>query len=440
MKKGPPLAALVLLNAVLVYVAQTPSPAFQYDALQYWQAANLWLDWQDAYIDGGLNVRGVLTCLVFVPAAALARLLGGAPTDAGAAVLLQNAVVIAITGALLIPALLSRFVAVRWPHILMTSALTTTAFWGFAPYPLMDLPAACLMGVGVLLLSAKRWPAVMLGGAALGIAFNLRPAYLVAAALCLLVFAVVSPRRSWIPSLGAVLGVVPQLAYGAIRGDTVGILPPQAGLVSAIQFNYAAYGVRYDTVTYAPIDPRQWYCHPAMASVADGHLPTGGRDLMGLFLANLSTAVPFSLQKVAAALQWSINTPYAAEEAGWTWHGVLVACVTTVGLVVLVGAIRRGRPDVPVPALAVAAALGSVVTLVASAPELRFAALLVLFGILGCAAVAAGAVPDKLRSRSGALLVGSALAVTLSVLALGAAGTSHPADPGDVNAPICEST
>ena len=244
----------------------------------------------------------------------------------------MNALVLALMGAVLIPALVSRVTELRIRHVVTSGALTTGLLSGFAPYPSMDLVSGGLILLGILLLDLRRpwWNA--LGGVLLGAAVNLRPAHVAAAVAMVVVYAVLRRWRVVMVVAGVAVGLVPQVLYNAHRGLPLSAVPRDARLISEIQLLYSGYGVRSDTVAYLDQDPvsgtatRRW---PAPWAI----IPTSTSDLLKVFVQNIPTSAGFALEKLVGTLQWSWQTPYAGPGTpGWTVLGVLTLLVSMVGL------------------------------------------------------------------------------------------------------------
>lgn len=438
----PPVMAICALGSVVaVLLFRDPAPIFLYDAAVYWSEAQAIVNGDVGYAVGGLDARGVLTALVYLPASLLASLFGAA-TAASWAVLVQNAIIIGLAGSVVVPLLVRRIVSIGPAHVAVSSVLTVLMFSGFAPYPLVDLAAIFLILLALLLLSSARSGSLVIGGLALAGAVNLRPAYLVPALLILVVFIVCNWRRAPLPIVGAVGVLATQSVYSWARAGTFSLWPPDVSTVSAIQLNYAAYGVRYDTVAYsASVDPRQWYCSPEMAGAVAGDLPTSTGDLLLTYVQNLPTSVAFAAEKLAATLQWSWATPYATSfQESLRFLGFVAVALTCVGLMVLTHLLMTSkRREFLTPAMLVAVAVGSVVTIIGSSPEARFAAPLVAAGLVGSVAGLA-----KLThwpgTRTGVTWICSILVVTVVTVVVGVMGMSHPAPDGDVTAEICQTT
>jgi hypothetical protein len=431
------MGVTALASFVIVLLIRDPAPAFLYDAGTYWRDNQLVLGQHDPWMASSLRARGVLTAFAYLPAAAATNWLGiGSATS----VLVMNALVIALLGAGLIPALVSRVTDLRIRHLAASGVLTTALLSGFAPYPLMDLVSVGLLLLGILLLDLKRPLWNVLGGALLAVAVNLRTAHIACVVVMVVLYAALRRWRVISVVAGVVVGCLPQALYNAHWGFTPSALPPLTRVISETQFRYAGYGVRYDTLAYADQDPRQWFCHPAMARGLDGDLPTGTAELLKAFVQNLPASAGFALEKVVGTLQWVWETPYAGPGTpGWTVLGVLTLLVCVVGLAGLLVSrrlVEPRRPSTVVVAMLVAMVAGTVVTLVGSAPETRFALPIVAAGIVGTTLLATARMPEP--GRRHLVLFGVAVGVSAAVLLpIGIAATSHPLEPGDMTTADC---
>ena len=194
-----------------------------YDAYNYWQAAVDVVHGTSPFRDGLLDLRGVWTAVLYVPAAAVSRVAGA--NSAAFAILVENAILLAILGAVLVP----RVVGIWRPVTPLAVYLSAGGVWlllaRFAPYTLTDVWAVALIFGAVVLLahpSAMRLAAAGLCGA---IAVNVRPAYLVTVAL-LAVLLLVWRRWRAISFIGAaVLGLLPQSIINIARGYSWQPLP-----------------------------------------------------------------------------------------------------------------------------------------------------------------------------------------------------------------------
>ena len=433
------MAAFALASMVALVVLRDPAPVFVYDAAQYWNGAQAIAQGTDEYTLGGLSIRGILTSLVYLPAYALAQVLGGSVVAGAWAVMAQNAFFIGLLGAVVIPLLLRRVVTIGPAHVGISTALTALLLSRFVPYPLMDVPAVLCLALAVLLLCERRWWTALAGGALLAAAVNLRPAYLLPVVLVLVVVLVTRWQRTPFVALGGAAVLAVQAVYGRARVGVTSLLPPDAETVTAIQLNYAAYGVRYDTIPFTAEDPRLWHCSPGMAEAVSGQpLPTTTGGLLGAMVEHLPTSALFAVDKVTASLHWSAGTPYALPgEQALRPMGWLVLVASCAGFVALV-ALLRGRGDRTAPLALVAVVLGVAVTLVGSAPEARFALPIVVVGIAGVvAAVARWWGPGVTWSRP--LVVGVVCAVVLTglVAGLGWRALQHDVPRGDLTVEAC---
>jgi hypothetical protein len=424
--------------AALALLATRP-PAFVYDASMYWAGATAVVEGQHVYVNGGLDFRGVFTSVVYVPAYFVSQVAGGGPVADGWAVAGQNALLVALLGAVVIPLLLRRVVTLRARHVTMSSALTGLVLSGFVPYPLMDLSAMIAIVLAILLLTERRWWAVLAGGVLLALAMNLRPAYAVPAVLVLLVVAMTDWRRSPLAVVGGAAVLATQYVYGAAQSGISSVMPPTTRLVTQIQFNYSPYVVRYDTVPFTAEDPRLWHCSPAMAETLGDRVITSSGDLLGFFVDSLPGSALLAVQKVAASLHWNAATPYGQDGQGALRPlGVLVIALTAAGLVALVPLLRRSPGGRAPVAACIALALGSMVTLVGSTPEARFALPLVAAGLVGTvAAVARWWHRDVVSTRG--FWVAAACAAVLAVLVAGVGWQALQQDStrGEMTADTC---
>lgn len=428
-----PSMTVTVVAGVLVFLATvTQAPArFVWDAAEYWAGSVSLTHGGETYLAGGLALRGVFTPVLYLPAALTARGLGD--SSGGVAVLVENSLLISLVGVLLLPLLLRAWVPVTSVMVWVCAGLTWLVVGRFAPYPLTDLWAAALMLAAVVALQRRRVTGLMGAGLLAGIAFNIRPAYLVPA---LLVLALVLVRRRlaglWFAA-GVAVALLPQSILNLTHGT--GWKPWPVGIQSLAQLQayYASYIVRYDTAEYGLVRaPKQFFCSPEMARAVGDHPPFSSGALVGSYLHNLSQSLVFMAEKAAAVLHWPLSVPYYVP----TWSGeqlfaVLVTTVAVVGVASLLQA--QSTSGFRSASLAVGAALlvwlGSLATIVTSAPETRFAIPLVLLGIAGCAALAGRRVSERWAA-------GAVIAVVV-VFAIGAAGLSHPAAPGVATPSTC---
>lgn len=433
------MAACLLASWVASVLLRDPAPAFVYDASQYWGGAQAIVRGADEFTLGGLATRGVFTSVVYLPAFVLAHVAGGSAAAAGWAVLLQNGFMVALLGAVIIPLMLRRAATIGPLHVGVSTLLTSLVLSRFLPYPLMDLPAAVCIALAVLLLCETRWWTSLLGGAFLALAVNLRPAYAVPAVLVILVVVAARWRRGPVAVIGAVPVVLAQVLYGRANAGVTSLWPPGTETVTAIQLNYAAYVVRYDTVPFTAEDPRLWHCSPGMATTVGDRLPASTGELFGLLVRTLPDSALFAVEKVTASLHWSSATPYAHPgEQALRPLGLLVILATCAGVVSLVALLRSRPADRTAPLALLALVLGVTVTLVGATPEARFSLPLVVAGLAGVvAAMARWWRQGTAWARP--TLIGVACAAALSgvVAVSGWQALQHDAPRGELTAQVC---
>jgi hypothetical protein len=430
-----PAALLAAGMLFLATVAQHPQPAFYWDAAGYWSGSQSLFDGSSPYVEGVLRLRGVLTPAVYAPAAWIDTLFEG---SGGLAVLIENSLIVALLGALLLPRL-ARLAGARGAWLpWLCSALVWLVTARFAPYPLMDLPTAALF-LGAVVLAVRRplW-SVTLAGLCVGAAVNLRPAYLAPAVVLLAATLVFQRFRAAAFVGGLMLGLLPQVWLNLSRNDGLSFVPPDTDKIAGLQSSLSAYVVRYDTIIIGG-PPSQLYCDGGMARAVVRHPVSSMSDFALAMVTNPSESVVFLLKKLSATLAWGSYTPYAAPAAIDDSNLILpLAAMTVGGLAVLLLLIRRplatGTRRHPV--LYAALALSICVSVMAAAAETRFALPLVLLGIVGCACG-----PAVLRDLDRRLVLRWTAATAVGVLLVAVfatRGLSEPMAPGTVgNARNC---
>ena len=425
-------ATLSVIACVVLFLGTvTQSPArFVYDAANYWAGAVSLAHGRDAYVDGLMSLRGVLSSVLYLPAALATR--GFGASAGGLAVLVENSLLVSLIGVVLLPQLLRAWGPVTPWMMWVCAGLTWLVVGRFAPYPLTDIWAAALVLVALVALRRQSGIGLLGAGLLAGIAFNIRPAYLVP---LLLVLAVVLLRTKfaglWFGA-GVVLALVPQLIVNLKHGAGWKLWPPDMLALTQLQAYNASFVVRYDTAYVPARDPQQFFCNPAMAQAVGVHPPTSTVGLGDLYLHNLPQSIVFVAEKAAAALHWPLSAPYFAPTgAGDLMFALLVTTVSVLGVVSLLHTqSRSGFRSVPVAVCAALALwLGSVITIVTPSPETRFALPLVLLGIAGCASLVGG-------RMSGRWTAGAVIGVVV-VFAIGMLGLSHPAAPGPASPSYC---
>jgi hypothetical protein len=348
------------------------------------------------------------------------------------AVLVENSLLISFVGVLLLPWLLRSWVPVTVRTVWACAGLTWLLLGRFALAPMVDLWAAVLMIATVVLLRRRTAVKLMAAGLFAGMAFNVRPAYLLPLVLTLAVV-LLSQRLAglWFAA-GTVIALMPQSLVNLTHGGNWLPLPPNLFMLTQLQAVNASYVVRYDTVRLPDRIPSQVFCSPDMAAVVDGHPPESTLALASLYLHNLPQSILFIAQKAAGSLHWPLSAPWfeptgAADQV----FALLVTTVTVLGAAALVKAqSRSGFRSVHVAVLAGAAIWwGSLITIITPSPETRFALPLVMFGIAGCALL--------VTRRPSRRWVAGSLTAVLVIFAVATLGLSHPAAPGPARVLKC---
>jgi hypothetical protein len=415
---------------VLVVVAvclQAPATAFSYDAGHYWGGATALLDGGSVFDRGLLTVRGVLTSFLYLPAATVARVAG--PSAAGSAVLVQNAVLVAVIGAVLLPRVVGIWRTTTPAVVWVCAVASALLLRGLAPFPLTDLWAAALLLAAVVGLDGSGRVRFLVAGCLAGVAFNVRPAVLIP--LGLVGVAVLVARRwsgLWFAA-GGVLALLPQFALNRWRGTTWFPWPEATAALTQVQAKTAAFVVRYDTVTSGQVaDARLFFCSPRMAHALHGVAPGSTRELALAYLSHPIEASIVSVQKVGAALHWPLSTPYFSPAPGA--DGLVALLVTAVAVVgaagILRATFRHGWLALSLPQAGLLLAwAGSLLTLTTSATETRFALPLILVGIAGCGLLADRG-PALPRTRGGRIWLAATVVAVAAVFGAGAWGLQHP--------------
>ena len=416
----------------LVFVIATlgrGTGGFYHDALNYWKSTPL--QSPEELPDWYGTLRGVWTTIVYLPASLAANAIGQSSGEG--LVLLQNAVCLGAVAAFLLPAVLQHLRVVRTSTIALAAALFWILTSGFAPYPLVD--AYAMIGVFLAVhLAVPTDPrsrlatvARLLGfGATLGVIVNLRPAYLITAA-ALVVVSTFWNRigTAWVIA-GGFAALLPQAIYNYVQLDAWSFTPTETRTLAALQAGLASYVVRYDTVIDSA-HPMLTQCSPDMVAAMAGSLPGGTVQLLMTFAVNLPQSALFAIEKLGGSVHWPFAAPYGNStpflDDIWAWA---VTAITAIGIVALFFYrvdLRRSLAASGRRAwlLLMVVAGGTVVTIVGSQTETRFALPLAVVGVLGCGLIGAS---RELGLRPARIWV-VGVVVTACLLALASIGLSH---------------
>lgn len=427
---------IVIFVALFIAVFARQAGFFQFDAQHYWDATRSLVGVGTTPI-GFWELRGVLSAVVFLPAAALSTLLS--PGHETLPVLAQNAAVIAAVGAFLLPWIIKEWAIPTLQVRVVAAGLLWFTTAHFAPFALVDLYPAFALIATIPLLNRTRWWSLAGAGALIGASLNLRPAYAIVAVLLL---AVALFRHRWLGLFviaGVAVAIVPQIVLNLAMNGVASPVPIGSGDLAQLQAGYASYTVRYDTIFGDP-NPRQFYCSPSMALALESTPITSLGALASAMIMTLPGSALFALQKIGASVFWPLNTPYSTPTPGVDFIiGILVTVLTVVGIAAISRATVKkhgdtNRRDIGSFLTLMAIVVGTLVAIVASASEARFALAAVLIGVLGMATLVA---PPETRQRSGVRWMAITGAVLVAVLALGMSGLDHPAPRGEATIGTC---
>lgn len=425
-----------------IVVSRGPADHFVYDAMVYWISSLALVSGDDVFSLGGLVLRGAVTPAIYAPAAIATSVIGD--HAAAPAVLVQNATLIAVLGAVVIPALVRNFARMSQFGVYVSAVLTAVVLRGFGPYPLVDLWAVAFVLLALLAVGRiPKWYSFVVAGLLLGLAFNIRPAYLVPVILIVFVWIFYHRARAlWVLPAG-VLALLPQVVVNAVNTGSKVPWPVNSFVITEVQAKYAAFVVRYDTLGYVPdTQVPLFYCSPGMANRFIEGTPANNLELLGAYLKHFPGSLKFVAEKISASLIWTSQTPYSAEPSSeLSALALAVVSVVATGLLALIWILVRWRKGsesrqiVPLLALVV----GSVATLAFSTPEARFALPVVAVGLVGCVALVSRISQGFGVTRPAIFWGIAVLATTTTLVLVGQQGLANPAPAGDVTPVICAS-
>lgn len=431
-----------LATFVLFFVLTLGNTArgFVYDASHYWSGAYSILLGTNPIDSGWLQVRGLLSSVVYLPAVFITNLFGQA--FAGYAVMFENALIIAVLGALIVPSFLAHFKVFGRKYVWISSLITGVCFFGFVPYPLMDIWAVTLFLAGILCLLNGSKTSTVLAGVALGIAINIRPAYLIPVIAVVVVWSIWSLRRFLFFSIGFLVGIAPQFLFNISNGLGFTAWPRDSFSIAATQSTFAAFIVRYDTV---PFDlergAAQFFCSPQMSERVLGDTPTTTLGVLGTFVSYLPESIKFIAQKWSSLFFWSTDTPYlAASMQRINVLGLFVIFIIACGIVGHAFFLLKRKPflEKKNEILLLTATLSVLATLALSTPEARFSLPLVVIGIIGfLLLLKAISNYEQIPRRVQIISFSSVAILCLVIFTAGYTGLQYPAPPGLVSPEIC---
>lgn len=430
------LAALAIITATLL---RNRAEGFVYDAANYWHGANALVTLQNPYEPGFLALRGILTSVVYMPATWVSQIIGS-KADAWA-VLGQNALLLAFLGAYLVPQLLRSLGLSETKYLWLSATLVSISYMGFAAYPLMDLWAMAALFTGILFAFSRSARFFLVAGVLFSASLNLRPGYLLPVLAVVLIWLIANWRKSFGFISGLALALIPQVTLNWLARQSFLPWPVDSAAIASIQSMFASYVLRYDTVAFdATRNPAQFFCSPTMSSALRADVQTDTLSTLSAYVDHFPRSVPFIFEKVAGSFMWSFETPYlSAANMGIGILAIITSSIAGFGIVGLIWhQLRAGsNPNRPLSLALVISGLAVIATLIFSTSEARFAAPLLLLGILGT--VILWSAKKSAHPKLAWLRILGVL-VTVAILVLGSKALAHPAIPGGVTAEICATT
>jgi hypothetical protein len=237
--------------------------------------------------------------------------------------------------------------------------------------------------------------------------------------------------------LGGLVALLPQWLLNRWRGTLWTPVPERTGWLTELQATFAPFVVRYDTVVAPDAQPSLAFCSPSMAQALDGKTPSSPGELAVTYLTHMPQSLVVSVQKVGAGLHWPLSAPYLTPAPVVnSLFAVLVTAVSVIGAAALLRrSFGRGRRMTLGQVGLLLALAASVVGLVTSATETRFALSLVLLGIVGCAELIADGLRLP-RTKAARCWVVGTLIVAVGLYVAGVAGMAYPWD-GLVSLEVC---
>lgn len=437
-------ARLSVALLVVVYFAATVvrgTGVFLYDAAVYWGAAAALVGGggplPDGYVEAYAGSRGALGPLIYAPAALATRVFDA--STGPLMVLLQNALVSALVAVVLLPAVIRIWRPVTMRTRIVVAVVAWIILSGFAPYPLMDVYAAIAVIAVVPLARSTRPVILAVAGVVAGVAINLRPASLAVVVVVAIVVIIWRRWRGALFSAGVIVALLPQVIVNRIVFNEWALVPVASGQLAGLQAGFASYVVRYDTIL-GDARPQQFYCSPDMTALVANSPPQSVGELILTFLRTIPDSILFALEKVGANLHWSALTPYSSVPNPLdAVFGIVTIVIAVAGATALLfAAVRSGDRLDGYGIAAIGSVLGaSVLTIVGSAAESRFALVLLLMGAVGLGSAVSPPEGFTQWIRRGRWWWVAALVITIAFVSLAYVGLAHPAPRGVATLSTC---
>jgi len=366
---------------------QKPAPGQLWDAATYLDGSLALVAGGGVYNSGGLSTRGVLTPLIYSPAAAMNQIFANGQLSEllFVGVLVEGAVFIALISFFLLPRLRSTLFGANQASSFLVSMLSYFAIRGFAPYSLMDLSAVSTLLAGISLLNKRGNGRFMASGLFLGVCINLRPSYLLIVIAIILASLVCGKLSGFFALVGLFLSQVPQLVLNFKIGRKISFLPIDIlDTVNFTAFSISGFVLRIDSIVYSPRPKGNLHCEPTMVSFVLNKVPSNYGDLFVLYASHPLDSGWFLLQKFGATLLWPVSVPYfEARPVANAIFGSMILLVTVIGISRLV----LGRNNVGSNNLTKLSlwfvVFGTLLNFSSNATESRYALPLLLMGVIG---------------------------------------------------------
>ncbi len=376
----------------LFLIARSPIWEMKWDANGYISSSLFW-------VNGGifdpeqLYIRGILTSIVYwLPSFVGMKFLE--PSVFGTyifvLVLIQNSLLISWMSTYLLPQIVKLFAPIGKLTIWATAVPSAYVMYGFAPYSLMDIWAVAAMALGLVLILRQRIAFVFTAGVAFGVAFNLRPSYLVTIALMGVGFVIIKKQRSFFLACGLLIAQLPQIVYNQVYYGSWSIIPKGLTKIGGLNQVLDGASIRYDTVGYSQFTVGGIsFCDLNMYKLVKSNNPQSKYELLELFLRNPISSIIFQIKKLAGAFWWPVDAPYYDHNPVVnTVFGAVILLLTTMGIGALVYLISKSETlNLLGKTIICAIFFGFLINLVLYHSETRYGLLVIILAICGLAAL-----------------------------------------------------
>lgn len=372
---------------MVLTIFQNSAPGQLWDAATYLDGSLALVAGGDVYASGGLSTRGVLTPLIYSPAAIMNQIFANGQLSEllFVGVLVEGALFTSLISFFLLPRLRSTLFGANPASAFLVSMLSYFAIRGFAPYSLMDLCAVSTLLAGISLLNKRGNGRFMASGLLLGVCINLRPSYLLIVIAIILASLVCGKLSGFFALVGLFLSQVPQLVLNFKIGRKISFLPIDIlDSVNFTAFSISGFVLRIDSIVYSPRPKGRLHCDSTMVGFVLNKMPSNYGDLFALYVSHPLDSGWFLLQKFGATLIWPVSVPYfEARPVANALFGSMTLIVTVIGISRLVlGRNVIGSNNLIKPSVWFVV-FGTILNFASNATEPRYALPLVLMGVIG---------------------------------------------------------